>query len=253
MRLRGKVALVTGGASGIGRAICLRFAQEGAHVFVVDIDDAGAANTAQAIAGLGGTARDWAADVASESEVEGAVGAALSAFSRIDVLCNVAGVGSTETAVDTSLETFERVLAVCARGTFLCSKHVLPAMIRQGGGSVINMSSVAALVGLPDRAAYCAAKGAVSALTRAMAVDHVSQGIRVNAICPGTVDTPWVAALVSRAEDPDAVRQNMTARQPMGRLGTADEIAAAAVYLASDEAAFVTGTELVIDGGLTAR
>lgn len=253
MRLRGKVALVTGGASGIGRAICLRFAQEGARVFVVDIDDAGAANTAQAIAGLGGTARDWAADVASESEVEGAVGAALSAFSRIDVLCNVAGVGSTQTAVDTSLETFERVLAVCARGTFLCSKHVLPAMIRQGGGSVINMSSVAALVGLPDRAAYCAAKGAVSALTRAMAVDHVSQGIRVNAICPGTVDTPWVAALVSRAEDPDAVRQNMTARQPMGRLGTADEIAAAAVYLASDEAAFVTGTELVIDGGLTAR
>lgn len=253
MRLRGKVALVTGGASGIGRAICLRFAQEGARVFVVDIDDAGAANTAQAIAGLGGTARDWAADVASESEVEGAVGAALSAFSRIDVLCNVAGVGSTQTAVDTSLETFERVLAVCARGTFLCSKHVLPAMIRQGGGSVINMSSVAALVGLPDRAAYCAAKGAVSALTRAMAVDHVSQGIRVNAICPGTVDTPWVAALVSRAEDPDAVRQNMTARQPMGRLGTANEIAAAAVYLASDEAAFVTGTELVIDGGLTAR
>lgn len=253
MRLRGKVALVTGGASGIGRAISMRFAQEGASVFVVDIDAEGARDTADAITRSGGRALSAATDVSLEPEVEAAVEAALGAFSRIDVLCNVAGVGSTETAVDTSLQTWDRVLAVCARGTFLCSRHVLPVMIRQGGGNVINMSSVAALVGLPNRAAYCAAKGAVSALTRAMAVDHVAQGIRVNAICPGTVDTPWVAALVSSAHDPEAVRQDMTARQPMGRLGTAEEIAAAAVYLASDEAAFVTGTELVIDGGLTAR
>ena len=165
------------------------------------------------------------------------------------MLVNVAGIGSTTTAPDTPLHVWEDVFAVNARGTFLCCKHAIPGMIERGGGAIVNIASVAGLVGLPNRAAYCASKGAVVALTRALAIDHVRQGVRVNAVCPGTVDSPWVRRLVDDAgESLDALR----ARQPMGRLGTTAEIARAVLYLASDDAAFVTGTGLVIDGGLTA-
>jgi NAD(P)-dependent dehydrogenase (short-subunit alcohol dehydrogenase family) len=167
----------------------------------------------------------------------------------LDVLANVAGIGSTTTAPKTALDTWEDVFAVNARGTFLCCKHAIPAMVTRGGGSIVNMGSVAGLVGLRNRAAYCASKGAVIALTRALAIDHVADGVRVNAVCPGTVDSPWVRRLVDDVgESLDALR----ARQPMGRLGAPDEIAAAVLYLASDDAAFVTGTAFVIDGGLTA-
>jgi 2-keto-3-deoxy-L-fuconate dehydrogenase len=141
------------------------------------------------------------------------------------------------------------VLAVNGRGTFLCCKHAIPGMVERGGGSIVNMASVAGLVGLRNRVAYSASKGAVIAMTRALAVDHVADGVRVNAVCPGTVDTPWVRRLVEEVgESLDALR----ARQLMGRLGTTEEIAAAVAYLASDEAAFVTGTAFVVDGGLTA-
>jgi 2-keto-3-deoxy-L-fuconate dehydrogenase len=165
------------------------------------------------------------------------------------VLVNVAGIGSTTSAPDTTLEVWEDVFAVNARGTFLCCKHAIPGMVSRGGGAIVNLASVAGMIGLRNRAAYCASKGAVIALTRALAIDHVGDGIRVNAVCPGTVDSPWVRRLVDEAgESLDALR----ARQPMGRLGMPDEIAAAVLYLASDSAAFVTGSELVIDGGLTA-
>jgi 2-keto-3-deoxy-L-fuconate dehydrogenase len=161
----------------------------------------------------------------------------------------VAGIGSTTTAPDTPLEVRENVFAVNARGTFLTCKHAIPPMVDRGGGSIVNMASVAAVVGLGHRAAYCASKDAVIALTRALAVDHVADGVRVNAVCPGTVDSPWVQRLVADAgESLDALR----ARQPMGRLGRPEEIAEAVLYLASDAAAFVTGTVLIIDGGLTA-
>jgi 2-keto-3-deoxy-L-fuconate dehydrogenase len=167
----------------------------------------------------------------------------------LDVLVNVAGIGSTTTAPDTPLEVWEEVFAVNARGSFLCCKHAIPGMAERGRGSIVNVASVAGLVGLRNRAAYCASKGAVIALTRALAVDHVGDGIRVNAVCPGTVDTPWVRRLVEEAgESLDALR----ARQPLGRLGTPEEIADAVLYLASDAAAFVTGSVFVIDGGLTA-
>ena len=163
------------------------------------------------------------------------------------MLVNVAGIGSTTNAPDTPLDVWEDVFAVNARGTFLCCKHAIPGMVARGGGSIVNIASVAALVGLRNRAAYCASKGAVIALTRALAVDHVADGIRVNAVCPGTVDSPWVRRLVEDAgESLDALR----ARQPMGRLGTPEEIADAVAYLAAAE--FVTGSVLVIDGGLTA-
>ena len=165
----------------------------------------------------------------------------------LDVLVNVAGVGSTTNAPGTPLEVWENVFAVNARGTFLCCKHAVPGMTARGGGSIVNVASVAALVGLRNRAAYCASKGAVVALTRALAVDHVADGIRVNAVCPGTVDSPWVRRLVEESgESLDALR----ARQPLGRLGTTEEIAEAIEYLVFAE--FATGTVLVVDGGLTA-
>lgn len=227
MSFEGKRALVTGAGSGIGAAVAERLAAAGAEVIAADL-----------VPGAGLVQLD----VRDEAQVSDTV-------RDIDVLVNVAGIGSTTNAPDTPLSVWEEVFSVNARGTFLCCKHAIPGMIARGGGSIVNVASVAALVGLKNRAAYCASKGAVVALTRALAVDHVEDGVRVNAVCPGTVDTPWVRRLVEDAgESFDALR----ARQPMGRLGTSDEIASAVAYLASDDAAFVTGSVFTIDGGLTA-
>jgi NAD(P)-dependent dehydrogenase (short-subunit alcohol dehydrogenase family) len=224
-RFAGKRALVTGAGSGIGAAVAKVLADDDAEVVAADIS---------------GT--DVQLDVRDEAEVA-------EVARDVDILVNVAGIGSTTTAPDTPLDVWEDVFAVNARGTFLCCKHAIPSMIARGGGSIVNISSVAALVGLKNRAAYCASKGAVVSLTRALAVDHVQDGIRVNAVCPGTVDSPWVRRLV---EESGESLDDLTARQPLGRLGTTEEIAEAVAYLASDAASFVTGSVLVIDGGLTA-
>jgi len=252
-RLAGKVAFITGAGSGIGQATALLFGQEGAGVCTVDLDPAGAEATARSIIGLGGQALSAAADVSASDQVRRAVDACLQHFGRIDVLVNCAGIGSTQTVVDTPEDLWERVFAVNVRGTFLCCKAILSHMIEAGGGTIINIASVAGMVGLKNRAAYCASKGAVISLTQAIAVDHVGQHIRCNCICPGTVDSPWVGRLLAAAPDPAAERAALVARQPMGRLGTPEEIARAALYLASDDAAFITGSSLVIDGGLTAQ
>jgi 2-keto-3-deoxy-L-fuconate dehydrogenase len=238
-RFTGRRALVTGAGSGIGEAVARRLHEEGAEVILTNVS----AEPVEAIAaGLGERASALPLDVRDENAVREVV-------RDVDVLANVAGIGSTTTAPDTPLEVWEDVLAVNARGTFLCCKHAIPGMVERGGGSIVNMASAAGLVGLRNRVAYSASKGAVIAMTRALAVDHVADGVRVNAVCPGTVDSPWVRRLVEEiGESLDALR----ARQLMGRLGTTDEIATAVAYLASDEAAFVTGTALVIDGGLTA-
>jgi 2-keto-3-deoxy-L-fuconate dehydrogenase len=238
-RFTGRRALVTGAGSGIGEAVARGLHAEGADVVLADA----AGDRVQALAqGLGSRAQPLTLDVRDEDQVASAV-------DGLDVLVNVAGIGSTTNAPDTPLEVWEDVFAVNARGTFLCCKHAIPSMAARGGGAIVNMASVAGLVGLPDRVAYSASKGAVIALTRALAIDHVRDGVRVNAVCPGTVDTPWVRRLVDDAgESLDALRS----RQPMGRLGTTDEVAEAVLYLASDAAAFVTGSALVIDGGLTA-
>ena len=238
-RFAGKRALVTGAGSGIGAAVARGLHAEGADVRLADVSAA----SVEALAGrLGDRARAVTLDVRDEEQVRGATG-------DLDVLVNVAGIGSTTSAPDTPLEVWEDVFAVNARGSFLCCKHAIPGMAERGRGSIVNAASVAGLVGLRNRAAYCASKGAVIALTRALAVDHVADGIRVNAVCPGTVDTPWVRRLVEEAgESLEALR----ARQPLGRLGRPEEIAEAVLYLASDAAGFVTGSVFVIDGGLTA-
>jgi 2-keto-3-deoxy-L-fuconate dehydrogenase len=224
-RFAGKGALVTGAGSGIGAAVARLLELEDAEVLAADI-----------------TGTDVHLDVRDEAQVAGVT-------HDLDVLVNVAGIGSTTNAPETQLDVWEDVFAVNARGTFLCCKHAIPDMIRGGGGSIVNIASVAAIVGLRNRAAYCASKGAVVSLTRALAVDHVGDGIRVNAVCPRTVDSPWVRRLVEEAgESLDELR----ARQPLGRLGTPEEIADAVAYLASDAAGFVTGSVFVIDGGLTA-
>ncbi len=238
-RFTGKRALVTGAGSGIGEAVARRLHEEGAEVVLTNVS----ADPVEAIAAeLGERASAVPLDVRDEEAVREVV-------RDVDVLANVAGVGATTAVPDTPLEVWEDVLAVNARGTFLCCKHAIPGMVERGGGSIVNMASVAGLVGLRNRVAYSASKGAVIAMTRALAVDHVADRIRVNAVCPGTVDTPWVRRLVEEVgESLDALR----ARQLMGRLGTSEEIAGAVAYLASDEAGFVTGTAFVVDGGLTA-
>jgi 2-keto-3-deoxy-L-fuconate dehydrogenase len=238
-RFTGRRALVTGAGSGIGAAVARALHAEGAQVLLADA----AADRVAAVADELGDGARWAAlDVRDEDAVRAAT-------QDIDVLANVAGIGSTTSAPETTLDVWEDVFAVNARGTFLCCKHAIPGMAARGGGAIVNMASVAALVGLRNRAAYCASKGAVVALTRALAVDHVGDGIRVNAVCPGTVDSPWVRRLV---EDVGESLDTLRARQPMGRLGRPEEIAEAVLYLASDAAGFVTGSAFVIDGGLTA-
>ena len=238
-RFSGKRALVTGAGSGIGEAVARRLHEEGAEVVLTNLN----AEPVEAIAAeLGERAAAAPLDVRDEDAVREVV-------RDVDVLANVAGAGSTTAAPDTPLEVWEDVLAVNARGTFLCCKHAIPGMVERGGGSIVNMASVAGLVGLRNRVAYSASKGAVIAMTRALAVDHVADGVRVNAVCPGTVDTPWVRRLV---EDVGESLDTLRARQLMGRLGTTEEIAGAVAYLASDEAGFVTGTAFVVDGGLTA-
>jgi NAD(P)-dependent dehydrogenase (short-subunit alcohol dehydrogenase family) len=249
-RLRGKRIIVTGAGSGIGRAIALRFAAEGARVVISDVDEEAAALVA---AEAGGETLVRKTDVTSTSEVETLVQTSVEEWGGLDVMVNNAGIGVAGTTTVTTEEDYERVMDVCLRGTFLGMKHAIPAIRDSEGGSVINMSSVAALVGIADRAVYSAAKGAILAITRAAAIDHVEEGVRVNCIAPGTVDTPWIGRITAGYDDPEEARRNMQARQPHGRLVSPEEIAAMAAYLASDESASVIGACMVVDGGVTAR
>lgn len=249
-RLEGLRAIVTGAGAGIGRAIAIRLSQEGARVVLADVDEEAAGSASGELDGESFVQR---VDVTDAGEVEALVARAVSEWGGLDAMINNAGVGIAATTLDTAMEDYDRVMDVCVRGTFLGMKYAVPAIRDSGGGSVTNMSSIAALVGLKDRAIYCAAKGAILSLTRAAAVDHIDDGVRVNCIAPGTVDTPWVARITSNYDDPEDAREQMKARQPHGRLVTPEEIAAMAAYLASEEAASVVGACMIVDGGVTAR
>lgn len=241
-RFTGRTVLVTGAASGIGFEMARQFLAEGAVVYAADLNPDAVPD---------GT-RPVRMDVTEERSVAEGISGAVAGTGRLDVMCNNAGLGSTSDPVSCTVEEWDRTFAVNARGVFLGTKYALPTMLAQGRGVLVNTASAAGLVGLKDRAAYCASKGAVSAFTRQVAVQYAAAGIRCNSICPGTVDSPWVGRLLAAAADPGQARAALVARQPMGRLGDPAEIAKAALYLASDDAAFVTGTELVIDGGLVA-
>jgi NAD(P)-dependent dehydrogenase (short-subunit alcohol dehydrogenase family) len=250
VRLEGKRAIVTGAGAGIGRAIALRLSGEGAWVALADLDEQAAQEVAGEIEGKTLVRRT---NVTRAEEVEALVRSVIEEWDDLDVMVNNAGVGVAATAPDTSDEDWDRQMAVNLKGTFYGIKYAVPAMRDSGGGSIINMSSIAALVGIPDRAAYCAAKGGILALTRAAAIDHVSEGIRVNCIAPGTVETPWIDRITAGYDDPEEARARMQARQPHSRFVTPEEIAAMAAYLASDESASCIGACMVVDGGMTAR
>lgn len=238
----GQVAVVTGASSGIGEQTCRLLHEAGAEVVGID-RDAPATDTPWEVE---------LADVSSEPDVAAVVGRVLGRFGRIDVFVNNAAISSTTSVVDCTVDEWDRVMAVNARGVFIGIKAVLPTMLARGGGSIVNSASVLGFIGATDRAAYGASKGAVVALTKQVAIQYVDRGIRCNAVAPGTVDSPWVARLLDGADDPAALRERLIARQPIGRLAEPAEVAAAIVYLASPAAAFITGTVMTIDGGITA-
>jgi NAD(P)-dependent dehydrogenase (short-subunit alcohol dehydrogenase family) len=246
------VAVVTGAASGIGRATALRLARDGYEIAMMDLDAAGLAGTRTQIQQAGGRAHAFPVDVCDPLSVGSVTRKIAVTVGPPQVLVNVAGIGVAATVLETSDEDWNRVLAVNLTGPFLTIRATLPLMLDCGSGVVVNIASVAGQVGLARRAAYCASKAGLVGLTRAVAVDHAGEGIRCVAICPGTVETEWIAKIIADAPDPAAVRQTMAERQLDGRMGSPDEVAAMVGFVASPDGRFINGAALVLDGGLTA-
>ena len=251
-RLDGKAAFITGGASGLGRAMAEVFAAEGARVAIADIDRTRGQDVVRSI---GAAALFLAHDVTSEEQWIANLGAAASAFGHLDTLVNNAGVGSRGDVENTTLEEWRRIHAVNLDGPFLGCKHGIPLIAKAGGGAIVNVSSVAGLIGARDSAAYCASKGGLRLLTKSVALHcaHRKNGVRCNSIHPVYTDTPMVGQMLAESRQPDKMLEALKAMIPLGRLGTPAELAAMAVYLVSDEARFVTGAEFVFDGGYTAN
>jgi 2-keto-3-deoxy-L-fuconate dehydrogenase len=248
-RLDGKIAFVTGAGSGIGEAIARTFAAAGAFVYVADSDVA----AGERVAGeIGENAALVPLDVTDEAAYRAVAARVLSKKGRLDVLANVAGIGHVGTLLETEGADLDRLYNVNVRGVFNGCKVFLPSMIEQGRGAIVNMASINGIMGVRNRLAYGVSKFAVVGLTKAMAIDHAHQGVRINCICPARVETPFVKARLAEYPDLEQGYREMSATQPMGRMGKPEEIAAAALYLVSDEAAFVTGETLVIDGGWNA-
>lgn len=251
MRLTARVALITGAASGIGRAIALRFAQEGARVAVADWNAAGGEETVRLVGESGGEAIFVRADVSQEDDVKRMVETTVSTFGRIDILCNNAAVQVFGTIPETPAADWHKVMDINLKGVYLGCKYAIPHMIEQGGGSIVNTSSALGIVGDPDLPAYGATKGGILAMTAAMAQAHGRQNIRINSICPGDVATPLVLEYFEHQPDPENALRRVESEYALGRIAQPEEIANVALFLASDESSFVTGTYIVVDGGLT--
>ena len=252
MRLKGKAALITGAGSGIGRASALLFAREGAKVAVVDIVQEGGQETVNMIKEGGGEAIFVKADVTKAVDAERMIKTTVEKYGRIDILFNNAGINPSGTVVDTPEEAWDKVINVNLKGAFLGSKYAIPEMAKGGGGVIINTASVAGLVGTANEIAYVASKGGIVAMTRGMAIDHVNQNIRVNCICPSGTETPLINKWLDTVKEPEKMRQELANTSLFKRLARPEEIAQAALFLASDESSFVTGSALVVDGGFTA-
>jgi NAD(P)-dependent dehydrogenase (short-subunit alcohol dehydrogenase family) len=246
------IAIVTGAASGIGRATALRLARDGYEIAMMDLDATGLDETYTQIKQVGGQAHAFPVDVRDPLSVGSVTRKVAVTVGPPQVLVNVAGIGVAATVLETSDEDWNRVLAVNLTGPFLTIRATLPLMLDRGSGVIVNIASVAGQVGLARRAAYCASKAGLVGLTRAVAVDHAGEGIRCVAICPGTVETEWIAKIIADAPDPAAARQAMKERQLDGRMGSPDEVAAMVAFIASPDGRFVNGAALVLDGGLTA-
>ncbi len=247
--LDGKAAIVTGAGSGIGRAIATLFAEEGARVAVVDVSESDGKETVELLRKRGGDAIFIQGDISNSAIVKRIVETTVKKYERVDILCNNAGVESMGSILEITEENWDKVMSINLKGVFLCSKHSVPKMVENGGGVIINIASVLGLIGSKGEAAYCASKGGIISLTRAMALDFAPHNIRVNCICPGSVLTPTFKRVMTSLGDYEAAFQRNLDKIPLKRIAEPEEIAYAALYLASEKASYITGSVLVIDGG----
>ncbi len=252
MRLKDKIAIVTGGANGIGRAISEVFAEEGATLVISDIDEENGDKVIAGIKKYVPSSIFVKTDVSKEEEVKGLIETVLERFGRIDIMVNNAGIHHFGPITSVTEEIADRLLGVNVKGVIWGMKHVIPYMLEKGGGVIINLSSMSGVVGHPNVALYCATKGAILLLTKATALEYATKGIRINALCPGTIDTNIPRNLAKNSPNPDEVIKGFIEAEPMKRLGTPEEVAKGALFLASDDSSFMTGSCLMIDGGFTA-
>lgn len=252
-RLKGKVAIVTGGSSGIGESTAILFAREGAKVVIAARDVVKGDEVVNKIRGDGGEAVFFKTDVSNENDIKTLIAQTIFKYKKIDILFNNAGIELQKPVTETTGEELNKILDVNLKGVFYGCKYAIPYMIKNKRGSIINTASAAGVVGYPNLAAYCASKGGVVLLTKEMALDYAKHNIRVNAVCPGAIETPMIKRFISKSPHPNATEKQMAEMHPLGRMGKPEEVANAVLFLASDESSFVTGQAMLVDGGLTAQ